>query len=92
MTGRARLMAAAHRATRRACRLGQLPLPTTLSCDDCGRRAVVYDHRDYAQPLLVAPVCHGCNIKRGPGLPFRDAAIPPHGESLNLYRRSEAVA
>ena len=27
-----------------------------------------YDHRDYALPLAVEPVCVGCNLRRGPGL------------------------
>ena len=24
------------------------------------------DHRDYLRPDLVDPVCHGCNLRRGP--------------------------
>ena len=38
-----------------------------LKCVDCGKPARCYDHRDYARPLVVAPVCHRCNLRRGPG-------------------------
>ena len=38
-----------------------------VKCVDCGNRATDYDHRDYAKPLEVEPVCHRCNMKRGPG-------------------------
>ena len=55
------------RATRAAVNAGVLPHPSTLTCEDCGGPAVLYDHRDYTQPLQVAAVCHGCNLKRGPG-------------------------
>lgn len=37
-----------------------------IACVDCGHRALNYDHRDYARPLEVEPVCPSCNIKRGP--------------------------
>ena len=56
-------------------------------CTDCGGPAREYDHRDYAKPLEVEPVCHRCNIRRGPGkwvkfTPLRDivadAAIQPN--------------
>lgn len=39
-----------------------------VACKDCGRRASIYDHRDYRKPLEVEPVCCACNIKRGPSL------------------------
>src|SRR3990167_672604 len=35
-------------------------------CVDCGKPAICYDHRDYGKPLKVSPVCHRCNILRGP--------------------------
>jgi len=38
----------------------------TVPCKDCGKPAQAYDHRDYRKPLMVEPVCHGCNTKRGP--------------------------
>ena len=46
---------------------GLLPRLTQLNiqCTDCKERAVVYDHRDYKQPLKVDPVCNRCNQKRG---------------------------
>ncbi len=40
--------------------------PKKLRCVDCGRRATEYDHRSYTRPLDVVPVCHVCNIQRGP--------------------------
>lgn len=40
-----------------------------IPCKDCGSRAKVYDHRDYAKPLEVDPVCIGCNITRGTNAP-----------------------
>lgn len=36
-----------------------------IECVDCGRRAEVYDHRDYNRPLMVEPVCKKCNSARG---------------------------
>lgn len=48
-------------------------LPATAHCcDDCGKPATEYDHRDYNQTLVVSPVCRSCNLKRGP-------AVPVHG-------------
>ena len=60
----------AHRYVLSAVRDGYLPRPTTLTCPDCGAPAQVYDHRDYNRPLDVEPVCHACNVKRGPAIPF----------------------
>ena len=34
-------------------------------CVDCAGVATEYDHRDYARPLDVEPVCRSCNHKRG---------------------------
>ena len=45
---------------------GLLPYAKTLKCKDCGKPAAHYDHRDYAYPLKVEPVCRSCNRKRGP--------------------------
>lgn len=37
-----------------------------IPCKDCSiNRATVYDHRDYANPLDVTPVCASCNSIRG---------------------------
>lgn len=36
------------------------------ACTDCGAAAEHYDHRDYARPLDVEPVCRACNVHRGP--------------------------
>lgn len=35
------------------------------ACTDCSDVAYEYDHRDYARPLDVEPVCRRCNILRG---------------------------
>ena len=37
-----------------------------VACVDCGKRATDYDHRSYARPLDVVPVCRRCNDARGP--------------------------
>lgn len=60
----------AHSYVTKAIRDGYLPSPSTLTCLDCGAPAQVYDHRDYNKPLDVEHVCHACNIKRGPAIPF----------------------
>jgi hypothetical protein len=45
---------------------GLLPkLDGSIACVDCGEAAREYDHRDYARPLDVQPVCRKCNKKRG---------------------------
>ncbi len=67
---RSRYIRAAQRAQQiahRAVLAGKLPdlKRRKVKCEDCNKRACVYDHRDYAQPLEVAPVCNGCNIRRG---------------------------
>jgi hypothetical protein len=49
----------------KARREGVLPPPTDFQCEDCGAPATEYDHRDYGKPLDVAPVCRGCNRRRG---------------------------
>jgi hypothetical protein len=50
----------------RAIRNGLLAHPSEFQCSDCTRRAESYDHRFYSDPLLVEPVCRGCNGRRGP--------------------------
>jgi hypothetical protein len=51
-------------------RKGEIPHPSTLACTDCGVPAECYDHRDYARPLDVQPVCRSCNAMRGPAKPI----------------------
>lgn len=58
----------AHYQVARAIRHGTLPRPSDFSCADCSRQADRYDHRDYAKPLDVAPVCRRCNCRRGRAL------------------------
>lgn len=62
-----RLIAA--RAVAQARAAGELLPASAFKCVDCGRSANCYDHRDYNRPLIVDPVCKGCNIKRGPAVP-----------------------
>lgn len=56
---------AAVRAVAKAINSGVLPPVVGQDCDDCGAPAAQYDHRDYTQPLKVAPVCRSCNLLRG---------------------------
>ena len=54
----------------KAIKSGELPrlsLNNKIKCVDCGEPATVYDHRDYAKPLDVVPVCKKCNATRGSG-------------------------
>lgn len=55
---------------------GDLPRPQGLPCADCGAPSYGYDHRDYARPLDVQPVCRGCNTRRGPALSAVVRQIP----------------
>ena len=57
-----------YRAVWRARMDGLIPPLTGRLCVDCGAPATRYDHRDYGKPLDVEPVCHGCNIRRGPAI------------------------
>lgn len=59
----------------KARRRGILPDPRTLPCADCAGYATEYDHRDYNHPLIVAPVCRGCNARRGHAIPKQWTAI-----------------
>lgn len=89
--------ARAHGIVHRAISRGQLHPASDQRCDDCGRAAECYDHRDYKRPLMVAPVCRSCNKRRGPG-----AAFDPEGASLlmawfrhlrdEMFARIKAVA
>lgn len=57
----------AYRKTKAAIRCGKLAPVKGRRCEDCGEPAIAYDHRDYSRPLMVEPVCTGCNIRRGRG-------------------------
>jgi hypothetical protein len=63
-----------------------LPLDGAVLCVDCGESATEYDHRDYAKPLEVDPVCGRCNRKRGPALNFVSATAPQKLNSLQQIR------
>jgi hypothetical protein len=61
-------MGYAHSAIQQAVMQGKLAaLDGSIACVDCGAPATNYDHRDYAKPLDVEPVCWPCNVKRGGG-------------------------
>ena len=62
-----RIKGRCHNLVSRLIKLGALDSPRLHRCADCGGPAVNYDHRDYSQPINVEPVCHGCNVRRGPG-------------------------
>jgi hypothetical protein len=62
-------------------------LDGTILCVDCKRKpATIYEHRDYSKPLEVEPVCHYCNVRRGPAFWIVPPAIE-QGESLALIAR-----
>lgn len=54
----------------RALTIGLLQDMRGQPCVDCGKTAVHHDHRDWRRPLDVEPVCHSCNLRRGPAAPF----------------------
>ena len=68
---RARGSHEASKITREAVEEKKLANPRGLKCEDCDKRAELYDHRDYNKPLKVAPVCFGCNKRRGSALPIK---------------------
>jgi hypothetical protein len=63
--------ASARKAVRAARNRGELPSlrQQEIACVDCGKRATIWEHRDYTRPLDVQPVCIGCNTRRGHGYP-----------------------
>lgn len=73
----------AHARVKKAIERGKLPrLDGSILCKDCGVPAQVYDHREYAKPLQVDPVCRRCNRRRGPAIdayaPFFDPTSRRH--------------
>lgn len=74
----------AHRLVRDARLAGQLQaLDGRVLCVDCKcEPAAVYDHRSYAKPLEVDPVCRPCNVKRGPAI-----EVVPHLSPIARYLR-----
>lgn len=59
---------AAHTEVRIAIQCGELASlrDRKTKCVDCGGIARMYDHRNYALPLMVSAVCGSCNYMRGP--------------------------
>lgn len=68
----------AHKAVADAIHRGELRHPAGFACEDCGGAAIEYDHRDYSQPLKVAPVCRRCNLRRGPALNWKPKRSDKH--------------
>jgi len=70
-------------------------LDGSVKCVDCGKPARVYDHRDYAHPLDVDPVCKRCNQKRGPASNYLSDSIvhatitEPIAKNISLLANSE---
>jgi ribosomal protein S27E len=71
-----------------------------VKCTDCDDRATVYDHRNYDNPLDVAPVCQSCNLRRGKatftprdtsGFKVRYSIKVPDAEYQLLAARSKAT-
>lgn len=82
---RAAIAGPALRAVQAAKKRGELAyLPDGTPCVDCGAEAMVYDHREYAKPLDVEPVCVSCNKRRGPAID--SAALLPHPFEIELAR------
>lgn len=63
---RVRAREAAQAKVNREIKAGRMKPATEYKCVDCGAQAIGYEHRDYAQPLWVDPICHRCNRLRGP--------------------------
>lgn len=80
-----RFQAFCHAAVNRAVKAGVLPDLSCgeYACSDCGGVASEYDHRDYARPLDVDPVCRSCNCKRG-------AAVYPSADRYQFPKLVDA--
>ena len=59
-------------------------LDGSVSCVDCGKPAREYDHRDYARPLDVQPVCSRCNHLRGAGKVSMPVSSEPRPKTTKL--------
>lgn len=77
----------AHAAVQSAIKRGLLPglKSGEYACTDCDDVAHEYDHRDYARPLDVEPVCRSCNKQRG-------TAIWPTAERYQFKRLEQSNA
>jgi len=71
---------------------GELAAVHTCLCADCGKVAQHYDHRDYNRPLDVEPVCHSCNLKRGPAIPRKGYFAGLFSGKLRWHYRRKADA
>lgn len=79
----------AQEQVRLAVQAGQIPdlKKEVVKCTDCDKRARSYDHRLYAAPLVVEPVCIGHNTARGFAIDqtFKDA-ITGEPRTVEDYR------
>lgn len=71
----------------------EIPKASAFGCVDCSKPASVYDHRSYFEPFVVVPVCHSCNMKRGPALSVvvKEFPTPTHLTTAQL-RELGAIA
>jgi DNA-directed RNA polymerase subunit RPC12/RpoP len=62
-----------------AIKRGHMKRASEYVCVDCGTQARDWDHRDYAKPMDVEPVCRSCNLKRGIAYDsvYRPVGAPP---------------
>lgn len=85
-----RMKVNAYYRVRKAILNGSLKKPNLLGCVDCGKTAKYYEHRDYRKPLKVDPICHGCNLRRGPAthlLRYWMYKLGSRGEKSPRYRQ-----
>jgi hypothetical protein len=88
----------AHRELRKAIRRGEIPdlKGADIPCDDWGHEdcrgvATDWDFRDYSKPVLfVIPVCHPCNVRRGPADVTPFPYPPPEARRREACRRAVA--
>ena len=87
-----------HKIVQNRMRRGLLGPPTLFECADCGKPAFYWEHREYAFPTIVEPVCRACNIKRGPAIDLFSLArsimmlkVTLNGTRCPSERRSIAV-
>ena len=78
----------AMREVRKAVDFGLLPnlKESYVPCIDCGKRATLYEHRDYDSPLKVDPCCRGCNSSRGIGENRFCSEIPGTFPDTDIYK------
>lgn len=51
-----------------AIKKGIIQRASCFECVRCGKQAKEYDHRDYAKPMDIQPMCRSCNKRMPAGL------------------------